>query len=192
MSASVANLVQPPHRRSSGMCEHTRRRNQCVECGGSQICEHQRQRATCRECGGSHICKHNKNRSVCKECAGSQICEHSQIRGYCKRCGTHRDLLANGFTREQIQAMACVTVCERCFVTVGEVGTQADHAHHQPCEERHARSRRDNPCPECFRGNICNKCNMHFKFLDAHPDRAGKDDLEYMARRPLRPLSIAA
>ena len=31
-------------------CEHKRRRNECVECGGSSICEHSRRRTYCKEC----------------------------------------------------------------------------------------------------------------------------------------------
>ena len=71
----------------SQICEHSRRRSRCKECGGSQICEHSRQRTHCKECGGSHICEHNRERSVCKECGGSQICEHSRRRSHCKECG---------------------------------------------------------------------------------------------------------
>jgi len=69
------------------MCEHSRRRSECKECGGSQICEHSRIRSECKECGGSQICEHSRRRSECKECGGSQICEHSRIRSTCKECG---------------------------------------------------------------------------------------------------------
>ena len=38
--------------RSSGICEHGRRRSQCKECGGGGICEHGRERRRCKECRG--------------------------------------------------------------------------------------------------------------------------------------------
>ncbi len=71
----------------SQMCEHKRIRSRCKECGGSQMCEHNRRQNTCKECGGSQICEHNRRRNTCKECGGSQICEHKRIRNTCKECG---------------------------------------------------------------------------------------------------------
>ena len=52
----------------SSMCEHSRIRSECKECGGSQICEHSRRRSRCKECGGSYICEHSRQRIHCKIC----------------------------------------------------------------------------------------------------------------------------
>ncbi len=66
------------------LCEHSRIRYHCKECGGAGICEHDRYRTSCRQCVG---CDHNRIRSQCKECGGSQICAHDRIRNRCKECG---------------------------------------------------------------------------------------------------------
>ena len=60
------------------LCEHSRERSKCKECGGSGICEHGRQRSQCKDCGGSQICEHGRQRSQCKDCGGSQICHHGR------------------------------------------------------------------------------------------------------------------
>ena len=38
---------------------HKKRREICIECGGSQICEHGKIKDYCKDCGGSQICEHN-------------------------------------------------------------------------------------------------------------------------------------
>lgn len=49
-------------------CQHGRRRNQCIECGGSQVCPHKRRQNNCIECGGSQVCEHKRQRNKCKDC----------------------------------------------------------------------------------------------------------------------------
>mmetsp|Transcript_8470 Transcript_8470/g.35375 ORF Transcript_8470/g.35375 Transcript_8470/m.35375 type:complete len:366 (-) Transcript_8470:94-1191(-) len=71
----------------SSMCEHGREKSKCKECGGSSICVHKRVRSRCRECGGASICVHNAIRSQCKECGGGSLCSHSRKRSLCRECG---------------------------------------------------------------------------------------------------------
>jgi len=68
-------------------CEHGRRRNECLECGGASICEHKRIRSSCIECDGSQVCEHKRIRSKCIECGGASICEHKRQRSFCIECG---------------------------------------------------------------------------------------------------------
>ena len=49
-------------------CEHNKRRNQCKECGGSQICDHSRRKDNCKDCKGSQLCEHAKQKGWCKDC----------------------------------------------------------------------------------------------------------------------------
>eukprot|EP00466_Bigelowiella_natans_P013998 jgi/Bigna1/56912/estExt_Genewise1Plus.C_1460009 len=72
--------------RQKSKCEHGKRRNRCVCCGGSQICEHGKRKSICKECKGGSICEHGRQKNVCKECKGASICEHNKIRSICKKC----------------------------------------------------------------------------------------------------------
>jgi hypothetical protein len=56
------------NRRQNNKCEHKKRRNECVKCGGSQICQHKKKRSHCIKCGGSQICQHKKQRRQCFIC----------------------------------------------------------------------------------------------------------------------------
>ena len=81
-----------------GICQHGRRRKQCLPCGGSQVCEHGRQRAQCLPCGGSAVCEHGRRRTQCLPCGGSQVCEHGrQQKRMCKVCtaGLYPCILCN-------------------------------------------------------------------------------------------------
>jgi hypothetical protein len=181
------------NRHGSQRCEHGRHRPYCRECGGSGFCVHKRHRHHCRECGGNGYCEHGRQRHTCKECGGSQICEHARRRAACKECGTYYELLANGFTKEQVQSMSKVRKCEYpgCQTEASDRGLNADHAHGQPCENSHHYTRR--PCPECFRGNICHGCNVNrLRVVERFPKRANENDLEYVARRPLNVTLAAA
>jgi hypothetical protein len=178
------------------ICEHRRRRSQCKECGsGLQICKHRKRRSVCVECGGSQICEHKRLHSTCKECRGSEICEHGRRRTHCKECGTYLRFLANGFTKEQIQTMARVTVCEYpgCSNAAGDRGLDADHAHGQPCERDHHRNHKGRACPKCYRGSVCRSHNTRLGVLETRLVQANDDDIEYMTRRPFWPrISVAA
>jgi hypothetical protein len=44
---SSYDLVKMPGRKK---CEHGKRRNQCIPCGGASICEHSKRRSTCKLC----------------------------------------------------------------------------------------------------------------------------------------------
>ena len=71
-------------------CQHNRRKDQCKECGGSQICEHGRLRPRCRDCKGSQICEHGRDKAYCRDCKGSQICSHGKNKASCWDCGGAR------------------------------------------------------------------------------------------------------
>jgi len=92
-------------------CEHGRRRDQCIPCGGSQICEHGRLRKTCIPCGGSQICEHGKQRYRCKFCGGSQICEHGRLRQQCKPCGGSQ-ICEHGKQRYRCKPCGGTSICE--------------------------------------------------------------------------------
>ena len=68
-------------------CEHGKRKDRCLECGGSQICIHGKQKGQCRECEGSSFCIHDKLKAQCRECGGSQICIHDKHKHVCRECG---------------------------------------------------------------------------------------------------------
>ena len=70
----------------SGICDHGKRRRRCIKCGGSGICQHKKVRTDCIECCGSGICHHKRLRRDCIECIGSQICEHRKRRRECVEC----------------------------------------------------------------------------------------------------------
>ena len=58
-------------------CEHGKRKERCIDCGGYEICEHKKRKTDCIKCGGISICEHNTRKRCCKYCLGSQICEHT-------------------------------------------------------------------------------------------------------------------
>lgn len=70
----------------SSLCEHGLEKSGCVSCGGSCICIHKRQRYYCIDCNGNGICSHNRRRVTCKGCNGDNICEHNNIKYVCKLC----------------------------------------------------------------------------------------------------------
>ena len=86
-SSPIKTIDTKKVRTQAVKCAHGRRRNECKECGGSQVCEHGRLRSRCKECGGGSICEHGRMRGQCKECGGRSICEHGRRRSQCKECG---------------------------------------------------------------------------------------------------------
>jgi hypothetical protein len=60
------------------MCEHDKRKNRCIQCGGSGIFEHNKEKYTCKQCGGGGICEHDKRKSESKLCGGNQLCENNK------------------------------------------------------------------------------------------------------------------
>ena len=70
----------------NGICEHNKHKYNCKECKGNGICEHNNRKVSCKECKGSSICAHNKHKYNCKECKGSCICEHNRVKSKCKEC----------------------------------------------------------------------------------------------------------
>ena len=67
-------------------CEHSKRKDYCIDCCGSRYCEHKKRSENCKDCDGSNICRHNKHKNVCKDCKGSSICEHNKRFTVCKLC----------------------------------------------------------------------------------------------------------
>jgi hypothetical protein len=55
------------------LCEHNKRRVQCIECGGKQVCEHRRYRPCCKDCRGAGFCEHNNLRYWCRQCGGFPV-----------------------------------------------------------------------------------------------------------------------
>ena len=54
-------------------CEHGKRKNHCIRCGGASICPHQTVRSMCKKCKqlaleGIVLCFHNRERSSCPDC----------------------------------------------------------------------------------------------------------------------------
>jgi hypothetical protein len=70
----------------SGLCPHGKQKYGCVECGGSGICPHGKQKCRCVECGGNGLCPHGKQKYGCVECGGRGICPHKRIKSRCKVC----------------------------------------------------------------------------------------------------------
>jgi hypothetical protein len=70
--------VEMPKRKPPTPCEHGKRKDRCVDCGGSGICLHGRQKARCVDCGGSGICLHGRQKATCVDCGGSGICLHGR------------------------------------------------------------------------------------------------------------------
>ena len=79
--------MREAEQRERNKCEHGRRKDQCKECGGTQICEHGRQKDRCKECGGASFCEHGRIKNQCKECGGALFCEHGRRKDRCKECG---------------------------------------------------------------------------------------------------------
>ncbi len=104
---------------SSGThCIHDKRRDRCIDCGGSAICTHNRQRDKCIDCGGSSICIHNKQRNHCIDCGGASICKHDRIRNQCIDCGGSQICNHN---KQRIQCKECSPkVCEICSITTSK------------------------------------------------------------------------
>lgn len=69
------------------ICEHSRERSVCRECGGGSICQHDNVRSRCKQCKGGAICPHNKMKRDCKGCGGAGICIHGNFKRFCKDCG---------------------------------------------------------------------------------------------------------
>ena len=89
-------------------CEHNRRKENCRDCGGSQICEHNKQKSSCKDCGGASLCKHNKRKSRCKDCGGASLCEHNRRKEKCKDCNIQKSkAVTSDSESEQIMA-GCV------------------------------------------------------------------------------------
>ena len=155
-------------------CPHGRQRYRCKECGGSGICEHGRRRSQCRECKGSGICGHGYYRSKCKECKGVSICEHERQRFQCKECGTHAGLKKAGFTKDEINQIGRIEICQfpRCTIR-RPTKFCSDHDHKDGVLSR-----------ESYRGEVCNGCNIRLADLDKHPEWATPEILEFMKRRP--------
>jgi len=67
-------------------CVHLKRRERCVECGGSEICSHGKRKSQCADCGGKGICQHGRSKYACKDCGGSAFCQHGRRKAECGQC----------------------------------------------------------------------------------------------------------
>lgn len=74
-------------------CEHGRRKNVCIDCGGVSICHHGRIKQQCIQCGGSSICIHNIQKARCRQCEGSDICQHDRQKSNCRQCKDPKTLI---------------------------------------------------------------------------------------------------
>tara|TARA_Y100000591_G_C21768511_1_gene664216 strand:+ start:274 stop:1230 length:957 start_codon:yes stop_codon:yes gene_type:complete len=68
------------------ICEHNKRKYDCIICKGSNVCIHKKIKSDCRICSPQSFCKHNKRKTVCKECNGGSICIHNKRRYECIIC----------------------------------------------------------------------------------------------------------
>ena len=69
------------------ICEHNKRKYDCIICKGSNVCIHKKIKPNCRICSPQTFCKHNKRKTRCIECNGKSICIHNKIRDQCILCG---------------------------------------------------------------------------------------------------------
>jgi len=70
----------------SGICIHKKPKSRCIDCGGSSFCIHKKYKASCIECNGSSFCIHKKQKSRCIDCDGSSICIHKKRKEQCIEC----------------------------------------------------------------------------------------------------------
>ena len=49
-------------------CEHNKRKERCIQCGGSGVCKHGIYKERCVTCNGSQICEHKRRKSYCVDC----------------------------------------------------------------------------------------------------------------------------
>ena len=160
-------------------CEHGKRdRYVCKECNGNGFCEHGKYRSRCKKCGGGSICPHGKLRTYCKNCGGGCICEHGKVRNHCKKCGCYYRLVKGGFTFEEIKTIGSAKVCQFPHCRIESDSLHSDHAH--ASGELNV---------ESYRGEVCPGHNRMLADLDAHPEWASLEALEYMARRPYTRLA---
>ena len=77
-AVAVASVRMVEERKASrisavaSICDHGRRRSDCMDCGGGSTCEHGRRMSRCKECGGGSICAHGLNKQYCK----AEECRH--------------------------------------------------------------------------------------------------------------------
>ncbi len=77
----------------------------CNSCVDSRICEHGVQRReNCVDCEGSNICIHKKNKLTCRECChefkASRICVHEINKSYCKKCSDPKKVIIDHWMRD--------------------------------------------------------------------------------------------
>ena len=80
-------------------CEHGKRKDRCIDCGGVGICEHRREKSKCMDCGGGSMCEHKRQKSKCIDCGGASICEHKRQRAGCKQCTNPQKVMIEHWMR---------------------------------------------------------------------------------------------
>lgn len=123
----------------ASMCKHDKVRSVCKECGGGSMCEHGRRRSTCKECGGGAMCTHGIRRTRCIECGGGSMCEHKRVRSRCVECG-------GGETCEHNKIKS---FCKEC-------------GGNQICDHGIPRTR----CVECRGGSICDHDRVRSRCIE--------------------------
>ena len=86
-TTSKGSIVKWNGKRTIYLCEHGKRRAQCLTCGGCEMCEHGKRRAQCLTCGGCEMCEHGKRKVWCRLCNGQGMCVHDKRKSLCIICG---------------------------------------------------------------------------------------------------------
>jgi hypothetical protein len=94
------------------LCEHSKRKSRCKQCGGNQICVHKLVKQNCKICGGSCYCEHKNVKSRCFECKGSQICPHNKVKQICKDCGGSAYCSEHNKVKQNCKECGGVSICE--------------------------------------------------------------------------------
>src|SRR5205085_770706 len=100
------------------LCEYSKEKRYCKQCGGKELCEHGKLKQYCKECGGSAICEHVKIKTYCKECGGSGICEHRRRKYECKECNLCQNKTVFGLCNQETSPTFKFKYCYPCGVTI--------------------------------------------------------------------------
>lgn len=130
----------------TSMCPHKKQHQHCKDCGHSSACEHGRQHSDCKDCDGVGICEHGIRRSTCRKCDGSRFCEHNKVKRYCRDCN------GSGLCHHNKNRYLCIDC--------GGSGICGHGKYRQNCVEcggsqtcEHKKQRRN--CVECNGAGIC-------------------------------------
>ena len=143
-------------------CEHSKRKDYCIDCCGSRYCEHKKRSENCKDCDGSNICRHNKHKNVCKDCKGSSICEHNKRFTVCKLCNGGSFCIHNKYRHRCVDCgggSICVHNRERTTCRDCKGGSFCQH------------NRTINLCVDCGGGSICEHDKQRRQCKICSPDQ---------------------